>query len=144
MADDPKTAGPSVTINDKRNAPTLGSAVQPAQQQQSDPAAEQMVSVKALKFFPDKDKDGNIEQKGPDSAPFEVPRSRAAELYANGLITFASADDEERHITEQAKNAGQAARDRLEADRKARGASKPAKPLVNPKVEMASTNDAKS
>lgn len=122
------------------SAPLAG-ALQPVEQV-SRPApaglgpGEDMVSVKALKFFPDRDKSGNIEQKGPDSEPFEVPRHRAAELRANGLIEYANTADQEREIADKTALAGKAIRDKSERDTAARAASK-GKPLVNPKIDMA-------
>lgn len=57
-----------------------------------DESGDQMVSVKPLKTF---HKHGGMtgEMVGPGSPAFDVPRHRAAQLRANGLIEYANDGD---------------------------------------------------
>jgi hypothetical protein len=143
MAEDNKS-GSSATLNDQRTRPEMNITERPAPMAADTAVEQQMVSVKALKFFPDKDKNGNMEQKGPDSEPYDVPRDRAAQLYANGLIEYANVDDEEAHLKEKIDASAKVIRDRNdEAKRQRELAASKIKPLTNPKIDMASAKDAK-
>jgi hypothetical protein len=98
-------------------------------------SGDQKVRVKALHSF---HKDGNMtgEMVGPDSEPFEVERSRAAELRASGLIEF---EDESTAHDVHGKEAEQRVKERLAQEDKMRAIPENSKgtPLRNPKLEYA-------
>jgi hypothetical protein len=104
-----------------------------------DNSGDQTVSVKALKTF---HKDGDLkgEMVGPDSPAFDVPRSRAAQLRANGLIEYANeSDDHDIHgkvsrIADKVKLQSKAG----EIPANSRGT-----PLRNPEVKLADVKGAK-
>lgn len=58
-----------------------------------DESGDQMVSVKPLKTF-HKHGDMTGEMVGPGSPAFDVPRHRAAQLRANGLVGYANDGDD--------------------------------------------------
>ena len=80
------------------------------------PTDGELISVQPVRRFRRDIADAATEV-GPDSAAFMVPRGRAAQLRANGLVAYASDDDEEAHATAAEKAAGQEARKRFEAGR---------------------------
>lgn len=106
-----------------------------------DNSGDQTVSVKALKTF---HKDGDLkgEMVGPDSPAFDVPRSRAAQLRANGLIEYANESDD-HDIHGKVDAARIADKVKLQADVGKIPANSRGKPLINPAIEMADVKDAK-
>jgi hypothetical protein len=106
-----------------------------------DNSGDQTVSVKALKTF---HRDGDLkgEMVGPDSPAFDVPRSRAAQLRANGLIEYANeCDDHDIHGKVDAARI--ADKVKLQAEAGKIPANSRSTPLRNPEIKMADVKDAK-
>jgi hypothetical protein len=100
-----------------------------------DTSGDQLVSVKALKHF-HKDADLQGEVVGPDSPAFDVPRHRAAQLRANGLIAYASDTDAAAiHGDVDAKRIDEKVRLQTEASKLP--ANSKGTPLRNPEVKLA-------
>jgi ribosomal protein S19E (S16A) len=100
-----------------------------------DTSGDQAVSVKALRSF-HKDGDMKGEVVGPESDPFEVPRHRAAQLRANGLIEYAKdGDDVAIHGEVDAKRIAEKVR--LQTAASALPANSKTTPLRNPEVKLA-------
>jgi hypothetical protein len=106
-----------------------------------DTSGDQSTHVRALKsFHKDGDMKGEISQPGDE---FEVPRHRAAQLRANGLIEYVNEGDavaihgeiDAKSIEEKIKQ--QAEQSKLPANGKAT-------PLRNPEIKLASLPDEKS
>ena len=105
-----------------------------------DTSGDQVVTVRALKTF---HKDGDL--RGDMSAPgdeFEVDRSRAAQLRANGLIEYVSESDGHAiHGEVDAKRLDEKAA--MQAKAGAIPANSKGTPLRNPEVKLADVKDGK-
>lgn len=100
-----------------------------------DASGDQKVTVRALKTF-HRDGDMKGEVVGPDSEPFEVDRSRAAQLRANGLIEYVkAADDVAIHGEEGSKKIADKVKAHAEQTKLPENSK--TTPLVNPEVKLA-------
>jgi len=111
-----------------------------APENKRDTSSDQVVIVRALKIF---HKDGDL--RGDMTAPgdeFEVDRSRAAQLRANGLIEYVSeADGHAIHGETDAKRLDEKAA--MQAKAGAIPANSKGTPLRNPEVKLADVKDGK-
>jgi hypothetical protein len=117
-------------------AKTITTDSMAAAENKRDTSGDQVVSVKALRSF-HKDGDMKGEVVGPDSDAFEVPRSRAAQLRANGLIEYAKeADGVAIHGEAEAKKFAEKVKAQSENTKLPDNSR--TTPLINPEVKLAS------
>ena len=131
MADDTKAA-PSTAPS---GAPTAIMSTNAAAENMRDESGDQSVSVRALKTF-HKHGDMTGEVVTPESEAFDVPRTRAAQLRANGLVEYVRQEDAVAiHGEIDAKRLDQKAR--LQAENSKLPANSKATPLRHPEVKLA-------
>lgn len=121
-----------------KNAPAITGA--PAKNDL--PGDGEMVKVRALRTF---HKDGFMlgEMVRAGDPPFDIPRGRAAELRANGLIAYESADDD-RAIHGEAGAAKIAESVQRDADARRMPDRHKTAPLRNPEVRLADVEQTNS
>jgi hypothetical protein len=104
-----------------------------------DTSGDQPVTVKALKTF-HKEPDMKGDMVGPDSPPFEVPRHRAAQLRANGLIEYANeSDGHDIHGKTDAARIDEKVR--LQSELSKIPENSKTTPLRNPEIKLAEIKD---